>query len=168
MTTINTKKNLVNLATILKDDPITALQEAAGKDPSAISFNALVSLKKEIGFTRIRFKCSQGDKELDMETTDDAHGRAVVDYFTSNVAERPDACNSVIGNGGSELLSRCSEWGGQSGKWGFGDQFGDQRLYGVLAHILDVRFLSMGATNGRYECDSAETDEGGNWKIFVR
>ena len=47
-------------------------------------------------------------------------------------------------------------------------RFGDQRLYGVLAHILDVNFLSMGAINGRYECGSGKIDEGGVWKIFVR
>ena len=171
MTNINTKDESVDLTTILEDDPAAALEAAKNKEsPTAISFNAFVELKKKLGFTQIRIICSQDGKDLDMATTNDTFGRAVVDYFTSNVTGRPDACNSFIGIENSELSSRCSEWDQQSGKWGVSGrhQFGDERLYGVLAYISEVSHLSMGAYVGRFECDSKITTKGGNWKMFVR
>ena len=165
----------VDVEEILHDNPAVAIKEVAsvqgGQASAGISFEGLVKLRKTMGFSQLRFVCMKGNKQIDMTTTDDEKGRAVIAYFTSNVETRPDACGSYQENKNSGLTQDCSKW--QSGKWGSGAK-GNDRLYGNVGMVVGQHFFRMGLPNqgtNQFRCD----DSGGSnvkvigrWTIYVR
>ena len=165
----------LDIKTVLSDDPAIALERAA-KNEGGISVKGLRELKKTMGFTQIRFKCNKGDKKIDIVTTNDAKGRAVVDYFTLKSKSRPEACGSFDSYAGSELAKNCSSWGDEvdgvaDGKWGLeGIIDGDVRLYGWSTFIFPKYYFAMGGIHSFFSCDDRllGNDVAGTWRIFVR
>ena len=170
-----------DVSAVLHDDPAVAIEKASVRHQefdgisSGISFDGLVKLRQTMGFNQMRFFCTKPGVKIDMVTTDDEKGRAVVDYFTSNSTKLPDACASFESYGNSELAKSCATWNQGHGKWGVrGDDFvGDQRLYGRVAHINGKHALSLGlidSEKNKFRCDDYIDSEirGGRWMVFVR
>jgi len=102
-------------------------------------------------------------------------GEAVVQYFSGQTDDQPDACGSFVRmvNDNSELAGVCGRWGYDGtcwniGKWGHAvDQ---DRLYdhagfaGFLYHWL------LTPDGSRWECDDylVGVSSGDFWKVFVR
>ena len=173
--TRHTNNFKVDVTKILYDNPAVAIEEVAniiGVQASAgISFKGLVQLRETMGFSELRFFCKKGDKLVDMTTTDSEKGRAVIEYFTSDVETRPDACGSFRENKKSGLTQGCSKW--QSGKWGSGAK-GNDRLYGNVGMIVGKHFFRMGLPNQgttQFRCDDhggSSMNVIGRWMIYVR
>ena len=164
----------LDIKTVLSDDPAIALERAA-KNEGGISVKGLRELKKTMGFTQIRFKCNKGDKKVDIVTTNDSKGKAVVEFITSASKERPEACGSFHSYAGSELGKNCSNWGHSEneiadGKWGYnGNDEGVKRLYYLPAFVYNKYSFSMGGMLNIFFCDDwSSGDVPGTWRIFVR
>ena len=169
-----------NVTKVLYDDPMVALEQSANKDTELAgkSWKGLIQLKKTIGFTQMRFYCTKKEGAgIDMITNDDLKGRAVVDYFTSNMTTRPDACGSFKSYAfkkykRDELTKNCAQW--KDGKWGREDsRMGDARLYGFVAVIPNKHNFLMGITDqgrNKFRCDGSRHTNitGGSWRIMVR
>ena len=171
----------LDVTSILYDDPSVAMEKVATNDAqtsAGISFQGLVKLRKSIGFSQIRFMCWKVPQmTIDMTTSVNNKGRAVVNYFTSNVTTRPQACGSFHENKQSSLTTDCTKW--LDGTWGSSmgtseTRYGDERLYGNIAGIYMKHFFRMGLpkyVKNPFRCDdrrASESNVEGRWKVFVR
>ena len=181
--TFNTKDGEAHIHDVyihLQDDPKTALRMVATKHSQVgISQKGLEKLKNTMGFTQLRFIChKKGKTRFEVITKNNHKGFEVVNYFTSNITERPSACGSFdnLPTDDSALGSFCNRW--MDGKWGAVDEegkstVGNQRLYGIIAQIPGKqRYFNTGGFKGLFQCDDGADENGdqatGSWRIYVR
>ena len=98
-----------------------------GKSHMVLQKSAMKELRRHLSFTQLRFHCrkKQG-RTFHVVTAFNSSGEAVVQYFSGQTDEQPDACGSfvrVTSDDNSELAVICKDWGLANGK----------RLYSFLA-----------------------------------
>ena len=151
-----------------------------GKSHMVLQKSAMKELRRHLSFTQLRFHCrkKQG-RTFHVVTASNSSGEAVVQYFSGQTDEQPDACVSFVRltlDDNSKLASICKDWGLANGKyyvgkWGHG---GDQnRLYsfpafGQFKYHLRVYMNS----DNEMECDDLASQSvnsiGDFWRVFVR
>ena len=100
-----------------------------GKSHMVLQKSAMKELRRHLSFTQLRFHChkKQG-RTFHVVTTSNSSGEAVVQYFSGQTDEQPDACGSFVRlkwDDNSKLADICKDWGLVSGKyfvgkWGHG------------------------------------------------
>ena len=155
-----------------------------GKSHMVLQKSAMKELRRYLSFTQLRFHCrkKQG-RTFHVVTASNSSGEAVVQYFSGQIDEQPDACGSFVRvtlDDNSKLAGICNDWGqlvsGESlvGKWGHGEN--QKRLYWhpVLRkskYHLRV-FLNNVGDLDKMECDDGSghnIDTNGDfWRVFVR
>ena len=155
-----------------------------GKSHMVLQKSAMKELRRHLSFTALRFHCrkKQG-RTFHVVTASNSSGEAVVQYFSGQTDEQPDACGSFVRlkwDDNSKLADICKEWGrlvsGEYlvGKWGHGED--QNRLYWYPVLIKNSRQLRVQLDNvgdlRKMECDdSSATNVGTNgdfWRVFVR
>ena len=161
----NPQKKL-DINTKIINNGIGTLEALGRSEQAGMSFEALRALKRDFGFTQMRINCVDNLKRLEIMTTDDEKGRAVVEYFTSDSNSRPDACGSFKAEGDSALEKDCTIWA--NGKWGKDGFYGNDRLYGIIAYSSARQlYVSMGARS-RFSCGDNLYGTLLGFKLFVR
>ncbi|XP_031566623.1 uncharacterized protein LOC116301672 [Actinia tenebrosa] len=134
-----------------------------------ISATNLRQLKQLMPFSQLRFECYKREvgRKIDIITTKDSKGTAVVDYFTAKTDDRPDACGSFIpGSGDNSMIAReCANW--KLGKWGHSRK-NEDRLFDHTFYVPSrYHWVLRVAT---FDCDgnSVHLTPGDFWKIYVR
>ena len=161
-----------------------------GKSHMVLQKSAMKELRRHLSFTQLRFHChkKQG-RTFHVVTTSNSSGEAVVQYFSGQTDEQPDACGSFVRvtlDDNSKLPGICKDWGrqvsGESeikwrvGKWGHGDDQDHNRLYWFPVLIRNTRQLRVQLHNVGYirklECDDISAPDVGTngdfWRVFVR
>ena len=155
-----------------------------GKSNMVLQKSAMKELRTHLCFTQLRFHCRKKEgRTFHVVTASNSSGEAVVQYFSGQTDEQPDACGSflrVTSDDNSELAGICKDWGqlvsGEVlvGKWGYGED--QERLYWYpvsrktkyhvrvqLHNVDDLRKL---------ECDDSSAPNVGTngdfWRVFVR
>ena len=155
-----------------------------GKSHMVLQKSAMKELRRHLSFTQLRVHCrkKQG-RTFHVVTAFNSSGEAVVQYFSGQTDEQPDACGSflrVTSDDNSELAGICKDWGRLVseeyfvGKWGHGE--GQERLY--LYPVLrknkyHVRVLLHNVDDlKKMECDDRSAPNVGTngdfWRVFVR
>ena len=155
-----------------------------GKSHMVLQKSAMKELRRHLSFTQLRFHCrkKQG-RTFHVVTASNSSGEAVVQYFSGQTDEQPDACGSflrVTSDDNSELAGICKDWGRlvsgevRVGKWGHGE--GQERLY--LYPVLKKKeyhvrvLLHNGDDLRKMECDDSSAPNVGTngdfWRVFVR
>ncbi|CAH3039728.1 unnamed protein product, partial [Pocillopora meandrina] len=154
-----------------------------GKSYMVLQKSAMKELRRHLSFTQLRFHChkKQG-RTFHVVTTSNSSGEAVVQYFSGQTDEQPDACGSFVSlkwDDNSKLADICKDWGLVSGeylvgKWGHGED--QNRLYWypafkVNAYHLRVHLNNVGDLN-EMQCDDGAYQTvntiGDFWRVFVR
>ena len=154
-----------------------------GKSHMVLQKSAMKELRKHLSFTQLRFHCrkKQG-RTFHVVTASNSSGEAVVQYFSGETDEQPDACGSFVRvtlDDNSELAGICKDWGLVSGKyfvgkWGHGED--QERLYRFPVLIkssgqLRVQLHNVGDLR-KMECDDSSAPNVGTngdfWRVFVR
>ena len=154
-----------------------------GKSHMVLQKSAMKELRRHLSFTQLRFHChkKQG-RTFHVVTTSNSSGEAVVQYFSGQTDEQPDACGSFVSlkwDDNSKLADICKDWGLVSGeyfvgKWGHGED--QNRLYWypafkVHAYHLRVHLNNVGDLNVM-QCDDVASQTvntiGDFWRVFVR
>ena len=140
--------------------------------------SAMNELRTHLSFTQLRFHCSkQQGRTFHVTTVANSTGEAVVQYFSGQTDDQPDACGSFVRmeNDNSRLAGVCSQWGfdGASyyiGKWGA--RRDQNRLYDLAVFAASLYHWRL---TPRWECDDEFVDDkfvgvssGDFWKVFVR
>ena len=115
-------------------------------------------------------------------TASNSSGEAVVQYFSGQIDEQPDACGSFVRltwDDNSKLAGICKDWGRVSGeylvgKWGHGED--QNRLYWYPVFKRNMYHLRVQLHNvddlKKMECDDGSghnVDTNGDfWRVFVR
>ena len=86
-----------------------------GKLHMVLQKSAVKELRRRLSFTQLRFHChkKQG-RTFHVVTTSNSSGEAVVQYFSGQTDEQPDACGSFVRltlDDNSELAGICKDWG---------------------------------------------------------
>ena len=157
-----------------------------GKSHMVLQKSAMKELRGHLSFTQLRFHCrkKQGHT-FHVVTASNSSGEAVVQYFSGQTDERPDACGSfvrVTWDDNSHLTGICKDWGqlvsGEYlvGKWGHPKAEDQSRLYWYPVFKRGMYHLRVHLHNvddlKRMECDddyhkSVDTN-GDFWRVFVR
>ena len=154
-----------------------------GKSHMVLQKSAMKELRGHLSFTQLRFHCrkKQG-RTFHVVTASNSSGEAVVQYFSGETDEQPDACGSFVRltlDDNSELAGICKDWGLVSGKyfvgkWGHGED--QKRLYRFPVLIkssgqLRVQLHNVGDLR-KMECDDSSAPNVGTngdfWRVFVR
>ena len=154
-----------------------------GKSHMVLQKSAMKELRRHLSFTQLRFHChkKQG-RTFHVVTASNSSGEAVVQYFSGQTDEQPDACGSFVRlkwDDNSKLADICKDWGLVSGeylvgKWGHGED--QNRLYWypafkVYAYHLRVHLNNVGDLNVM-QCDDVASQTvntiGDFWRVFVR
>ena len=113
-----------------------------------------------------------------MVTASNSSGEAVVQYFSGQTDEQPDACGSFVRlkwDDNSTLASICKDWGLANGICHVG-KWGSNRLYRFPAfrqfkYHLRVQLNNVGDPN-EMDCDDMASKSvisiGDFWRVFVR
>ena len=143
-----------------------------------IKLAALKSLRKDMGFHQLRFRCRKKsiDRTLHIMTTNNTAGHKVLDHFLVTPTW-PTACNSFerLPDDTSILARNCLKWGHNGGKvevnrWGTSHKYGDTRIYGSAIAWVNKYYFTTKA----YYCDDftgatyGALRVGDIWEIFVR
>ena len=144
---------------------------------------AMKELRKHLFFTHLRFHCRKKlGRTFHVVTASNSSGEAVVQYFSGQTDEQPDACGSFVRlkwDDSSNLAGICKDWGRLKngtyfvGKWGHGED--QNRLYWYPA-FGQYRYHLMISLNHGGDLTSLQCDDGGQgatsigdfWKVFVR
>ena len=145
--------------------------------------SAMKELRRHLSFTQLRFHCrkKQG-RTFHVVTASNSSGEAVVQYFSGQTDEQPDACGSFVRlkwDDNSTLASICKDWGLANGiyhvgKWGHGED--QNRLYRFptfrqFKYHLRVQLNNVGDPN-EMDCDDMASKSvisiGDFWRVFVR
>ena len=155
-----------------------------GKSHMVLQKSAMKELRRYLSFTQLRFHCrkKQG-RTFHVVTASNSSGEAVVQYFSGQIDEQPDACGSFVRltwDDNSELAGICKDWGRLVsreyfvGKWGHGED--QRRLYWypvlrknkyhlrVLLHNVDVLKTIECDDDSRNNVDT----NGDFWRVFIR
>ena len=154
-----------------------------GKSHMVLQKSAMKELRRHLSFTQLRFHCrkKQG-RTFHVVTASNSSGEAVVQYFSGQTDEQPDACGSYVRlkwDDTSTLASICKDWGLANGiyhvgKWGHGED--QNRLYRFPAfrqfkYHLRVQLNNVGDPN-EMDCDDMAYNSvisiGDFWRVFVR
>ena len=86
-----------------------------GKSHMVLQKSAMKELRRHLSFTQLRFHCrkKQG-RTFHVVTASNSSGEAVVQYFSGQTDEQPDACGSFVRvtlDDNSELAGICKDWG---------------------------------------------------------
>ena len=155
-----------------------------GKSHMVLQKSAMKELRRHLSFTQLRFHCrkKQG-RTFHVVTASNSSGEAVVQYFSGQTDEQPDACGSfvrVTWDDNSELAGICKDWGRLVsreylvGKWGHGEDQNRLYWYPVLKKKrFHLRvFLNNVGDLDKMECDDGSghnNDTNGDfWRVFVR
>ena len=144
--------------------------------------DAMRELRAHLSFTQIRFHCSkQQRRTFHVTTVTNSSGEAVVQYFSGQTDDHPDACGSFVrmDDDDSLMASRCHDWGADGwavnnvfkvGKWG--PSYHDQlRLLDHPAFVVALFHWLLLQDGSRLECDdynNSDISSGDFWKVFVR
>ena len=155
-----------------------------GKSHMVLQKSAMKELRRHLSFTQLRFHCrkKQG-RTFHVVTASNSSGEAVVQYFSGETDEQPDACGSFVRltlDDNSELAGTCKDWGRlvsgefRVGKWGHGEDQNRLYWYPVLMKIsrqLKVQLDNVGDLR-KMECDDSSAPNVGTngdfWRVFVR
>ena len=155
-----------------------------GKSHMVLQKSAMKELRRHLSFTQLRFHCrkKQG-RTFHVVTASNSSGEAVVQYFSGQTDEQPDACGSFVRltrDDNSELAGICKDWGqlvsGESfvGKRGHGENQKRLYWYPVLRkskYHLRV-FLNNVGDLDKMECDDGSghnvVTNGDFWRVFIR
>ena len=154
-----------------------------GKSHMVLQKSAMKELRRHLSFTQLRFHCrkKQG-RTFHVVTASNSSGEAVVQYFSGETDEQPDACGSFVRltlDDNSKLAGICKDWGLVSGKyfvgkWGHGED--QNRLYRFPVFKRNKYHLRVQLHNvddlKKMECDDGigtnDDTNGDFWKVFVR
>ena len=155
-----------------------------GKSHMVLQKSAMKELRTHLCFTQLRFHCrkKQG-RTFHLVTASNSSGEAVVQYFSGQTDEQPDACGSflrVTSDDNSELAGICKDWGRRVsgevrvGKWGHGE--GQERLYWYPVFRKNKYHVRVQLHNvddlRKMECDDSYGHNVGTngdfWRVFVR
>ena len=134
--------------------------------------SAMNELWTHLSFTQLRFHCSkQQGRTFHVITVANSTGEAVVQYFSGQTDDQPDACGSFarMENDNSILAGACGRWGRWKGKWGWGRD--KDRLYILPAHVFRRYSWLLQPDYRDLRCDdnwNSEVSAGDFWKVFVR
>ena len=155
-----------------------------GKSHMVLQKSAMKELRRHLSFTQLRFHCrkKQG-RTFHVVTASNSSGEAVVQYFSGETDEQPDACGSFVRltlDDNSELAGICKHWGRLAsgeysvGKWGYGEDQKRLYWYPVLRkklYHLRVHLNKVGDLD-KMECDDSSPNNddtnGDIWRVFVR
>ncbi|XP_032236165.2 uncharacterized protein LOC116617535 [Nematostella vectensis] len=144
-----------------------------------IEESGIQQLRDFIGFTQLRWRCHKlrVGRTIDIMTTNDSMGAAVVDHFLVRYAP-PPACGSFVRLPGdnSTLTQNCAKWGKTSSsveinRWGHYEYYGNKRMYERVCVWSGHLALNMSpATTNPLMCDDKENQLsiGDKWQLFVR
>ena len=139
----------------------------------AITKSAMKQLRAYINFTQIRFHCSkEKGTRFHVRTTLNNKGTEVVRYFSGEIDEMPDSCDSFVrmDDDNSRLAQNCLTWA-YRGKWGhFRHNVGENRLYNHAAFV-GSKYHWIISTGGNWKCDDNIKNNlsiGDFWKVYVR
>ncbi|KAL9957484.1 hypothetical protein ACROYT_G039122 [Oculina patagonica] len=140
--------------------------------------SAMTELRTHLNFTQLRFHCSkQQGRTFHVTTVANSTGEAVVQYFSGQTDDQPDACGSFVRmeNDNSLLAGVCSKWGRKNDvdnidKWGYQPQEFKYRLYDHAAFVAGLYHWMLTPGGSRWECDdyNVGVSSGDFWKVFVR
>ena len=155
-----------------------------GKLHMVLQKSAMKELRRHLSFTQLRFHCrkKQG-RTFHVVTASNSSGEAVVQYFSGQTDEQPDACGSFVRltrDDNSELAGICKDWGqlvsGESfvGKRGHGEN--QKRLYWYPVSSNSKYHLRVFLNNvgdlDKMECDDGSghnvVTNGDFWRVFIR
>ena len=136
-----------------------------------ISWTILKRLMTTEGYTQIRIFCRKPDvgRTVDIATTNDSKGEAVIKHFAENDV-RPEACGSFyrLPTDDSVISQHCLDWG-KDGKWGHGSLVGAFAWRDLPFHIWPDRTIILDYEDtGRWECDDGLPSTEGSWIYYVR
>ncbi len=139
-------------------------------EPSALSKSSLLD-----DGAQFRFECKLPSlsKHIQLVTTKDQHGKAVVNWLTGKSGTRPIACQSFkpLQTDNSYLTSHCSQWGWRDGNWGISPSATlKDRFINFPMFISGAAHWGLFQGN-RFECDNYQANriaKGDYWQIFVR
>ena len=154
-----------------------------GKSHMVLQKSAMKELRRHLSFTQLRFHCrkKQG-RTFHVVTASNSSGEAVVQYFSGQTDEQPDACGSFVRvtlDDDSELAGICKDWGKlksgelRVGKWGHGEDQERLYWYPVLKknNQLRVQLHNVGDLR-KMDCDDDSPPNVGTngdfWRVFVR
>ena len=155
-----------------------------GKSHMVLQKSAMKELRRHLSFTQLRFHCRKKEgRTFHVVTASNSSGEAVVQYFSGQTDEQPDACGSFVRvtlDDNSELAGICKDWGRlvsgevRVGKWGHGE--GQERLYWYPVMRRGNYHLRVQLHNiddlQKLECDDRfgqNVDTNGDfWRVFVR
>ena len=153
-----------------RSDYLLILSKITNGD-SSLSPDSLVKLMAYNNFTQVRFVCKKEsvDRIIDIATTPDENGKAVVDYFF-NDGPRPVFCNSYMRmpSDNSLLAGDCENV--IDGMWSSSGAAMEPKYKFVMFPVgTDDHSFSVGNLN-EWECDDKDTGQSidGNWMHFVR
>ena len=146
-----------------------------------LTVNAMLELRAHLSFTQIRFHCrKQQGRTFHVTTVTNSSGEAVVQYFSGQTHDQPDACGSFVrmNDDDSLMARRCHEWGVDGwavnnvikiGKWGPA-YYGQLRLSDHPAFVIGLSHWLLSQDGSRLECDDyiSGISSGDFWKVFVR
>jgi len=110
-------------------------------------------------------------------TVANSTGKAVVQYFSGQTSDRPDACGSFVRmeDDNSELAGVCRQWGydrpsDYGNKWSWHAIGHEERLYNHAVFEKDSFYWLLTPGGSRWECDDylVGVSSGDFWKVFVR
>ena len=133
-------------------------------------------LRTHLSFAQLRFHCSkQQGRTFHVTTVTNSTGEAVVEYFSGQTDDQPDACGTFVRmeNDNSFLAQVCSQWGKDGigfyvDKWGHA--FDEERLYYASAFVRNAYHWEVTPGGSRWECDDylVGVSSGDFWKVYVR
>ena len=123
-----------------------------------------------LSFTQLRFHCrKQQGRTFHVTTVANSTGKAVVQYFSGQTDDNPDACGSFVRmeNDNSTLAGACDQWW-RYGKWGRYRR--EDRLYNYAAFISAEYYWHLKPDNLTLRCDDYHSgvSAGDFWKVYVR
>ena len=150
-----------------------------GKSHMVLQKSAMKELRRHLSFTQLRFHCRKKQRRtFHVVTASNSSGEAVVQYFSGQTDEQPNACGSFVRltrDDNSELAGICKDWGQLgSGKWGNGEDQNRLFSYPVLRkprYHLRVQLHNVDDLR-KMECDDSSAPNVGTngdfWRVFVR
>ena len=157
------------------------------KNQALLTQTAMKELRRLINFTQLRFHCKKQNpgRTIHIATVNNSLGEAVVQYFSGQKNDLPDACHSFykIKDDNSKLANMCQLWGKDNreykvNKWGheidntLGSDRNETRLFNHAMFVVNDAHWVLGYEN-RFECDDYNAGgktvfRGDLWEIFVR
>lgn len=141
-----------------------------------LKMKGFLDLRADMGFEQMRFYCHKKipGKVFHVATKTNSLGEGVIQYFTGNSNNKPQACGSfsMFPDDNSTLSLKCAEWGSTSYPDSWGKNKTSLNMWNrlVIWRSTTEETYMVAMCNNNYFCEDTakQGSPGDEWKVYVR